>query len=229
MKKNALQRRAHPRGLTLLELLIAMSIIAVIGVISSQVLSIAFQSWEGGSRQNKIMHEACWALDHIVSRARFSNHLVIPTAANPNQTILSFSAMVNSDPSRDGLIDEDPNGDINNDGWPGIEGMDDDGDGAIDEGGEDAKNDDDEDGISDEDPRECWEYYIDNGQLIEKNPINGELEILAERATDFHVHRVEGEKYAGAAIYLTIHSSQEEEIHLETLVYLKGLHFDPNN
>jgi uncharacterized repeat protein (TIGR01451 family) len=53
------------------------------------------------------------------------------------------------DDDHDGRINEDPPGDANGDGAPGILGVDDDGDGFIDEG---SVNNDDEDGWIDEDP-----------------------------------------------------------------------------
>lgn len=60
-------------------------------------------------------------------------------------------------------VDEDPVGDLNNDGFPGVKDVDDDGDGLIDEDSNgrqprepgyinDLKDDDDEDGETDEDP-----------------------------------------------------------------------------
>ena len=57
-----------------------------------------------------------------------------------------------SDSDKDGKTDEDPDDDNSVDGKPGIIGIDDDGDGSVDEGsGPDAAKDDDEDGSIDED------------------------------------------------------------------------------
>jgi hypothetical protein len=55
--------------------------------------------------------------------------------------------------STSGGINEDPEGDANSDGCPGVCGVDDDGDTSIDEG---LTNDDDEDGLADEDPPDDW-------------------------------------------------------------------------
>ena len=46
---------------------------------------------------------------------------------------LDFDGFADTDNDRDGLIDEDPSGDVNNDLAPGIFGVDDDGDGSVDE------------------------------------------------------------------------------------------------
>ncbi len=54
-----------------------------------------------------------------------------------------------SDNDRDGVSDEDANADYFEDGAPGIVGIDDDGDGQVDEG---VAGDDDEDGLVSEDP-----------------------------------------------------------------------------
>ncbi|MGA1823224.1 MAG: type II secretion system protein J [bacterium] len=219
-------KKTPQRGLTLLELLIAISLMGVIGVLCAHVLSIAMKSWDVGSRQNQALHEACWALDHIVKRARFSNQLLIPTAIDPTGDTLSFSAMVDTD--GDGLIDEDPTGDSNNDGLPGIGGKDDDGDGSIDEGGALAANDDDEDAAIDEDPVEIWDYFIIDGKLIEKYRTTEETEILVEGVTDFRIERVGDADYTGATVGLTITDSYGGERSFQTCVFLRGLHFDPN-
>ena len=68
------------------------------------------------------------------------------------------------DDDEDGQVDEDPKGDANKDGFPGVKGIDDDGDTLIDEDSSgrqpgdvgysnDLKGDDDEDGQVDEDPK----------------------------------------------------------------------------
>ncbi|MFK7896614.1 MAG: type II secretion system protein J [Myxococcota bacterium] len=71
------------------------------------------------------------------------------------------------DDDGDGAIDEDPGADMNGDGAPGIAGFDDDGDGSIDEG-DDA--DDDEDGQTNEDWFDPVVYFLDNENLVERLP-----------------------------------------------------------
>lgn len=68
----------------------------------------------------------------------------------------------------DGAIDEDPGSDMNGDGAPGISGVDDDGDGVTDEGN---AADDDEDGTEDEDWLDAVVYYLQGDALIERHPV----------------------------------------------------------
>ncbi|MEW5801004.1 MAG: prepilin-type N-terminal cleavage/methylation domain-containing protein [bacterium] len=132
-------------GLSLLELLVAVSIISLLAGVTSQVLVTAVESWNYSRQQSEAMHNACWALDHILSKVRPSMRLLLPFKGSgpgyPSQ-VLAFSAMVDTD--ADGLIDEDPGADVTGDGAPGISGIDDDGDGDIDET---TSSDDDEDGF----------------------------------------------------------------------------------
>ena len=68
----------------------------------------------------------------------------------------------------DGSVDEDANHDNNDDGEPGIAGVDDDLDGSIDEG---HKDDDDEDGVNNEDSLEPVVYFLQGSNLIERRPM----------------------------------------------------------
>lgn len=72
------------------------------------------------------------------------------------------------DDDGDGNIDEDLPGDMNGDGAPGVIGVDDDGDTLIDEGGN--PNDDDEDGSVDEDWYDVVLFRLDGSQLKERTP-----------------------------------------------------------
>jgi type II secretory pathway pseudopilin PulG len=68
----------------------------------------------------------------------------------------------------DGSIDEDVGADMNGDGAPGVAGVDDDGDGAVDEG---AASDDDEDGASDEDWLDTVVFYLSGSDLVRRTPV----------------------------------------------------------
>jgi len=72
------------------------------------------------------------------------------------------------DDDGDGLIDEDAKADANNDGKPGFSGVDDDGDGQIDNGN---KKDDDEDGNVDEDWLDTVVFSLQYNELIERHPV----------------------------------------------------------
>jgi type II secretory pathway pseudopilin PulG len=72
------------------------------------------------------------------------------------------------DDDGDGSVDEDPAADLNGDGCPGRCGIDDDGDGLIDEGNAD---DDDEDGKVDEDWYDPVVFYLSGDTLRERTPV----------------------------------------------------------
>jgi len=128
----------------MVELLLAMSIVSIIAGVSSHVISVGLASWSYSRRQNETIQSACFALDHIVNKARASNRLILPIGNGFTRDVLAFSAMVDTD--GDGLIDEDLDSDLSLDGAPGIRGIDDDGDGRVDENMEyGVYKDDDED------------------------------------------------------------------------------------
>jgi prepilin-type N-terminal cleavage/methylation domain-containing protein len=104
------------------------------------------------------------------------------------------------DDDGDATTDEDPDNDVNLDGCPGICGVDEDGDGLIDES---VAGDDDEDGVSDEDWLDPVVFYLDNGTLMQRNPVpwdesgsggvNGRdfvTEVLAENVSRLRVERL---------------------------------------
>lgn len=72
------------------------------------------------------------------------------------------------DDDGDGVIDEDPSQDMNGDNQPGVAGVDDDNDGEIDEG---SSADDDEDGQSDEDWLDAVVFFLEGGALVERHPV----------------------------------------------------------
>ncbi len=86
----------------------------------------------------------------------------------------------------DGNIDEDVQHDANADGFPGIAGMDDNGDGQVDNGFD--TTDDDEDGQRDEDLLGETVYWIPSGTTLrEDHQYSGENRTLSEYATAFQV------------------------------------------
>ena len=74
----------------------------------------------------------------------------------------------------DGLVDEDMKNDRDDDSAAGIMGVDDDGDGSVDEGND---TDDDEDGSSAEDWLDTVVYFLNGTQLVDRmpnlNPVDG--------------------------------------------------------
>ena len=136
-------------GVTLIELLVVVFIMSLIVGGLAEMLSGGLKA----SRENRIktglIEDANYAMNRIIDATRETNWVFIPGNAEPVRNILAISAVVDND--NDGVVDEDWGADIGNDGQPGIAGIDDDGDGSIDEGGMAMKNDNDEDGAIAED------------------------------------------------------------------------------
>lgn len=151
---NAVMRRvfSDEKGVTLLELVIVILIVSIIAAGLSELLSIGLLSSRENRTKSELLDSANYAMNRIISVARESNNVLIPSNANAVRDVLAISAMVDND--NDGKVDEDWSGDIGNDGQPGLAGFDDDGDGTTDEGGGGAQLDDDEDGAADEDAPE---------------------------------------------------------------------------
>ena len=116
------------------------------------------------------------------------------------------SSSTNDDPinglddDNDNNVDEDPPIDMNADGCPGLCGVDDDGDGVVDDG---TADNDDEEGGDWEDWINPLVFYLDNGTLKERMPVpwdtnssggvNGQDFIssdLAENVTRMRVERI---------------------------------------
>jgi len=104
------------------------------------------------------------------------------------------------DNDNDGRIDEDPRADMNGDGCPGVCAVDEDADGAIDEGG---INDDDEDGSTDEDWLDPVVFYLNGSDLQQRIPVPWDVdgntvvdgrdfivETIASNVTRLQVERV---------------------------------------
>lgn len=148
-------RAAGEKGITLVELLLALAILGILAGAGTGLLSASVQvQGEEGARA-ALYQQGLQAMENITSAIRISTCVLVPNSHAPVRTILAFSGTVNDDGDfyfGDPLfprIDEDMQQDMGFDGKPGISGMDDDGDGLVDEG---LVNDDDEDGVADEDP-----------------------------------------------------------------------------
>lgn len=144
------------KGLTLVELLLAIMILGLICVAVTAFLSSAIHAQNSGSKKSALYREGLLAMERMTDGVRRCTYLLIPNAHAPTRDILAFSGRINDDNDyyfNDPLfprIDEDTAYDMDEDGDHGIDGIDDDGDGMIDEGF--GNSDDDERGFSDEDP-----------------------------------------------------------------------------
>lgn len=171
------------RGITLVEMLVAVSIGAILTLALSGVASQVVATHDLVRAKERVTLQAHYALDRMASAVGRSNRLLLPLADNPgtnwpenirDQSIpavapvgsstlatavlaltvpvdqdLDADGFSDADNDRDGKIDEDIPGDATSDGASGIRGIDDDGDGTVDESSTQSA-DDDEDGSLDE-------------------------------------------------------------------------------
>lgn len=157
-------RRQAQEGFTLVEVLITATIMGIIAAAMLPLLSICLQTHAQGVSRARLYHEGLLAMERMTDGVARSTHLLIPNNQTPVRDMLAFSGFINDDGDSyfgDPLfprIDEDAPRDSNADGGHGIEGVDDDGDGSVDE----YKNswqdsDDDEDAF--------WNWEVDNDPL----------------------------------------------------------------
>ncbi len=150
-------------GLTLVELLMAIAIFGLIAAGATSLLSASLTAQTQGETRYKLYQEGLIIMERLTSEVKTTTLMHIPNAHAPTRTILAFSANVNEDNDNyfnDPLfprIDEDSDDALFFDGF-GIPGLDDNGNGVVDDGF--AKNDDDEDGVTDE---EILDGFDDDG------------------------------------------------------------------
>jgi prepilin-type N-terminal cleavage/methylation domain-containing protein len=141
-------------GLTLVELLIATAVMAMLAVATTGLVSACLNAQKQGHSQGRLYEEAIAIMDRVTGSIRTATYVVAPNAHARTRALLMVSGTVNDDGDfyfGDPLfprIDEDPKDDMNLDNESGVLGFDDDGDGRIDEEGD---HDDDEDGVDHED------------------------------------------------------------------------------
>ena len=155
-------------GLSLVEVLLALAISAVLIAALGGVVGPTLNAWEVAQRDNRLTREARFAVDRMTAAVRGTSRLFIPRADDPNtayseslRDVLAVAldptldrdgdGFADADNDKDGQVDEDYGHDSNWDNRNGIRGIDDDGDGLVDEGPA-GDHDDDEDGQEDEDP-----------------------------------------------------------------------------
>ena len=153
------------RGYTLVEMLAAVVLAALLMAGLAEVTGQAMQRGDASRERQELNRQAQFALARIVRIVSRSPGLVLPLADNPNtaqsehvHTALAVllprdidldgNGVPDADNDGDGRFDEDLPDDMNNDGKAGIAGIDDNLDGTLDNG---LTGDDDEDGSSFED------------------------------------------------------------------------------
>jgi prepilin-type N-terminal cleavage/methylation domain-containing protein len=142
-----------PGGLTLVELLVAMTIVGIIALAAMPLLSSSIEAHNKGMARSRLYHEGLLIIERITTGLKKTTILLVPNGHTPTRDILAYSRLVNTDNDfyfGDPLfprIDEDPPNDFSS-GSHGVLGIDEDGDGSIDEG---SWDDEDEDGNIQED------------------------------------------------------------------------------
>jgi prepilin-type N-terminal cleavage/methylation domain-containing protein len=150
-------RRPNQNGLTLVELLVTIAIVGIIAGAAIPLLSASLDANNQGTSRSRLYHEGLLAMERMTSGVKRCTFLLIPNAHTKTRDILAFSGLTNDDGDyyfNDPLfpkIDEDPSGEMSKDDTAGILGVDDDGDGLVDEHIFEH-GDDDEDEVLEEDP-----------------------------------------------------------------------------
>jgi prepilin-type N-terminal cleavage/methylation domain-containing protein len=166
-----MSRPQSQAGFTLVELLAAMAIAAVLFASLGSIVFTSIEAESDSRERRELTRQARFAMDRMLDALRRGGPLVLPLAddpATPQDESVRDLLSVALDPTRDldsdGTPDADNDGDgrINEDWWNdanadwahGISGLDDDADGSTDEPNGDFTNlkDDDEDGAWNEDP-----------------------------------------------------------------------------
>jgi type II secretory pathway pseudopilin PulG len=159
-------------GFTLVEALVLVALAALLASTVQGALASALDAFAVVRREDQVTREARFALDRMVRSVRTSDLLLLPLAERgttawsesvrpvlavrmPPHLDRDRNGAPDGDGGPDGRLDEDPGADRSGDAKPGLIGIDDDGDGVVDEG---ASGDDDEDGAVGED----WLDGIDN-------------------------------------------------------------------
>jgi hypothetical protein len=138
------------------ELLMAIAIFGLIAAGATSLLSASLGAQARGETSYKLYQEGLIIMERLTSEVKITTLLHIPNSHKTPRTILAFSDNTNDDDdyyfgeTGDPLFprfDEDTDDQLFWAGF-GIPGLDDDGDGNIDDGA--AKDDEDEDGTTDE-------------------------------------------------------------------------------
>ncbi len=168
-------------GYTLVELLLALVLAGLLMAGLAGVTGSALQTSDAARERLELNRQGQFALARIARLLTRSPGLALPLADNPAtlqseniHSVLAFllprdidqngDGQPDADNDGDGRFDEDLPGDMNNDGQPGIAGIDDNLNGTLDSG---AASDDDESGSSDEDP--CDGVDNDNDGSIDED------------------------------------------------------------
>jgi prepilin-type N-terminal cleavage/methylation domain-containing protein len=147
-------RSTGEKGLTLVELLVSITIMVIIAAAAMPLLSASLNAHSEGIARAELYQEGLMLMERMTSGVRKTTILQIPNNHTPTRNMLVFSKLVNDDNDfyfGDPLfprVDEDTGESFT---WwgNGTPGVDDNGDGTIDNGA--TWKDNDEDGLNNED------------------------------------------------------------------------------
>ena len=213
------------KGLTVTELLVSFTIMGIIAVVATPLFSTCLDTYRGAYARSMLYHEGLMAMERMTGGVRRCTYLLIPNNHNPTRDILAISGFFNEDNDYyfdDPLfprIDEDVSANMNDDNVSGIAGIDDDGDGSVDEG---SNSDDDEDGLIDEDPLNPLIYSFDSSTntLLERFPHTGKSVDLSTHVTLF---RTTYEVPERILIELTLTGDDGEVVAFSEYVYPRNI------
>ncbi|GAX59224.1 hypothetical protein SCALIN_C01_0155 [Candidatus Scalindua japonica] len=168
-------RATDEKGFTLIELVLAITIMGIIAGTTVTLLSANLKAHNIASDRSGLHQEGLLTMERMTNGLRKTTVVAVPNGHSYTRDILAFSRLVNSDNDfyfGDPLfprIDEDLSDDYS---WcgNGILGVDEDDDGQIDEG---DWRDEDEDGLYNEDPLDGLDNdgdgSIDEGTMPDSN------------------------------------------------------------
>lgn len=180
-------------GMGLVELLVAVALASIVLLGLNNLLGIAFDTYNAGKASVELARQADYAMQRITAMLGGTRRLLVPLRADQARDVLAFTLdpsrgrlfggvfYADADNDRDGRVDEDLGADNTNDGLPGIAGVDDDGDGNVDEGGVGSAADDDEDGVANE---ETARMKDKDGDGLLGEDIGGDMSGLTTAAKD---------------------------------------------
>jgi len=157
------------QGFTLVEVLITMAIAALVMIGLSRVVGQALHIHDTSLERQELTRQAQFAMVRMTRAMRGTTRLLLPLDENPatawSESVRDVLAVTldpaidldrdgtaDADNDGDGLVDEDLPADNNNDGAPGMVGIDDNGDGTTDVSSAPMRpvEDDDEDNLENE-------------------------------------------------------------------------------
>ncbi|MCH9672343.1 MAG: prepilin-type N-terminal cleavage/methylation domain-containing protein [Gammaproteobacteria bacterium] len=161
----------HGAGFSLVELLVAVAVTALLAASLTHILNQSLSAQNESAASNDLAREARFALERMRREGSRSERLFVPWVEHPNtgqtESVLEPGVLVvsldptldrdrdgfaDADNDKDSRVDEDWPRDANNDGRPGVRGINDNADGAVDFSWAGSRDDDESGVFGDEDP-----------------------------------------------------------------------------